>query len=296
MDPISKALERAQTEKKPSVRKWVRPERKSEQNEGAAGASGASRASGARRVSDLEPGALRTVDFDPDILRRNHILCGDDYDDPVIRDRYRVLRTRVTQLMRPNGWKTLGITSPDAKAGKTLTAINLCMSLARDSSNEVVLLDADLRKSSLAQDLGVEVEYSIVDYLQDPELSVEDVLIQSESMPNLRFMPGRRDASRAHPELLSSRRMRELIAQLREYSDAAIMVVDLPPVFVGDDVISLAPSLDCFLLMVDETKTKSDELTEAAQLLAGHNLLGTVLNKSESRGRTFEGYYQNGKA
>ena len=50
---------------------------------------------------------------------------------------------------------------------------------------------------------------------------------------------------------------------------------------------------ECFLLLVDETSTQVDELTEAANLLKDHNLLGSVLNKSEAPVKNFEGYYQS---
>jgi|TARA_Y100000031_G_scaffold49420_1_gene56686 Mrp family chromosome partitioning ATPase len=281
MDPISKALERAQSEK-PSARDWVRPTRPADNVE-------------EEQSPRLEESSIETVDFDSEVLRNHHILCGDKLDDLVVRDRYRVLRTRVLQLMRQNHWKTLGVTSPGASAGKTLTSINLCMSLVVDSSNDVILLDADLRNSSLASDLGVPVQHGIVDYLASDELIPEDVLLQHTRTPNLKLFPGRRvGESATTPELLNSTRMAELIVTLRDQSESTIVVVDLPPVFVGDDVISLAPLLDCFLLLIDGTSTKIDELSEAVGILAEHNLLGTVLNKSEARGHTFGGYYQSG--
>jgi hypothetical protein len=112
-------------------------------------------------------------------------MSGRSGDDPVVSDRYRVLRTRVVQLMKPNGWRTLGVTSPGARAGKTLTSINLALSLARDSAHDVILVDADLRKSSLGRDLGVPVEHGMLDYLTQDDLALEDVLVSIADIPNL---------------------------------------------------------------------------------------------------------------
>jgi Mrp family chromosome partitioning ATPase len=277
MDPISKALERAQSER-PSVRDWVRPTLEQEDAGGAV----------------LARRELTEIALDSKLLRRNHIMSGRSGDDPVVSDRYRVLRTRVVQLMKPNGWRTLGVTSPGARAGKTLTSINLALSLARDSAHDVILVDADLRKSSLGRDLGVPVEHGMLDYLTQDDLALEEVLVSIADIPNLWLLPGQRSTGTDVPELLTSRRMVELLDRLREWSASTIVVVDLPPIFVGDDVIALAPHLDCFLLLVDETATKSDELAEAAQMLAGHNLLGTVLNRSGAKNKSFEDYYQMG--
>ena len=304
MDPISKALERAESERSSSVRNWVRPSSAPVSGAPGAGAAAAEPAPEMRQsqharpdipaVRDpVEPAGIETVALDKQLLQRNHIICGLEGDDPVVVDRYRVLRTRVLQLMQPNGWKVLGITSPGAKAGKTLTSINLSMSLARDPAFEVILVDADLRKSSLATDLGLPDRQGVVDYLNSDSLTLDNLLLQSQDMPNLKFLSGHRKGEASNSsDVFNSPRMAQLVSSLRNHSDNGIVVVDLPPIFVGDDVIGLAPSLDCFLLLVDETTTQVNELSEAAQMLAGHNLLGTVLNKSEQRSRAFEGYYQ----
>ena len=63
-----------------------------------------------------------------------------------LQDTYRILRTRVLQEMRANNWRTIGVTSPDVGSGKTLTAINLAISIARDRSSTAMLFDADLRR------------------------------------------------------------------------------------------------------------------------------------------------------
>src|SRR4029077_16593111 len=98
-------------------------------------------------------------------LHSRHILCGRGKEDPAVSDRYRLLRTRVIQALKLNGANTLGVTSAGPKDGKTLTSINLAISLAREGSFKVVLIDADLRKPSLADDLGIAVSKGLIDYL-----------------------------------------------------------------------------------------------------------------------------------
>ena len=55
------------------------------------------------------------------------------------------------QRMRTNGWKTLAVTSPTDGNGKTLTAINLAISLAQDVNQTIVLVDLDLRRPTLGR-------------------------------------------------------------------------------------------------------------------------------------------------
>jgi Mrp family chromosome partitioning ATPase len=87
--------------------------------------------------------------------------------------------------------------------------------------------------------------------------------------------------------------MRRLIDQLHG-RDRCIVVVDLPPVRLGDDVVALAPYLDGLLVVVREGVTAVNELKESVELLKDFPILGTVLNQSSARKLRFEGYYYNG--
>ena len=73
---------------------------------------------------------LNRVRLDPDILHRNHIISTEI--DPIIQTSYKMLRTRVLQRMRANGWRTLAVTSATQGDGKSVSAINLAISLAGD--------------------------------------------------------------------------------------------------------------------------------------------------------------------
>lgn len=279
MDHISKALERAKSERR-SVRDWVvKPE--SPEQQPAQGFADDGR--------DVRQGT--TVELDLNVLQANHVLCDPTVDAPEITDKYRLLRTRVLQLMKPNGWGKLGITSPGPRAGKTLNTINLGMSIVRDGNYRVVLVDADLRQPALAQTLGIEPELGIIDYLSG-RAALQDIVMSPTGFENLSILPGRHSESDAEaPDFLRSHRMAQLIRSA-ESSDSTIVLVDLPPVLIGDDVIAVAPLLDCMLLIIDEGATDQEELTGTADLLKGFNLLGTVLNRSAERSKEAVGYYQ----
>ena len=280
MDHISKALERTRAERSqarqsgasPSVRNWVRPS-----------------PAATRRESPVL-GEIQKVALDPEHLEAKYIM-GSNNDDPIMLDRFRLLRTRLTQMMVPNSWHSVGITSAGPKDGKTMTGINLAFSLARDASNRVFLVDADLRKPSVAPTLGLEPELGTVDYLTG-RAELGQTLVTAEHEPNLIILPGRpADPGVTVPELMNSPRMSELFLQLLDIDPNAIIVVDFPPILVGDDVLALAPKLDATLLVIAEGQTDVDELTTSAELLSEFNLLGTVLNKSTDKVKVSEGYY-----
>ena len=280
MDHISKALERAKSERK-SVRDWVVKPEPSHQP-----------AQGLADESEAVVGPGRAVDVDREVLKANHVLCGPSVDAPEITDKYRLLRTRVLQLMKPQGWTKLGITSPGPRAGKTLNSLNLAASIARDGNYHVVVIDADLRQPALAQTLGIEPELGIIDYLSG-RASLNDIVMAPSAFENLSIIPGRHSESDAEaPEFLRSRRMSQLVQNL-EGASSTVVLVDLPPVFVGDDVIAVAPLLDCMLLVIDEGATTQDEVTGTVELLKDFNLLGTVLNRSSERHKEAIGYYQS---
>jgi protein-tyrosine kinase len=275
MDPISKALERAQRDGG-SVRSWVAPAARES-------------AAPAAPVTDVR---ARQVQLDPTHLAAHLVLSGPGHEDPVIADKYRLLRTQLLKRMLANGWTKLGITSAGPKAGKTLTSINLALSIARGGNQPVVLIDADLRKSSTAEDLGIDGTLGLIDYLTT-DVSLDAVAVTPTELPNLTIIPGRRlELSESTPEVLRSSKMTDLLNRFDSGAEPAILVVDLPPVVVGDDVITVATHLHGVLLVIEEGGTDVGELKKAAELLADFNLLGSVLNKSTESNKEVEGYYQ----
>jgi Mrp family chromosome partitioning ATPase len=74
------------------------------------------------------------------------------------------------------------------------------------------------------------------------------------------------------------------------YSDR-IVLFDLPPVQVGDDVVAISDHLDALLLVVEDGKTQSDNLSDTLELLQSVNLLGVVLNKTDENAAKY-GHYK----
>lgn len=225
------------------------------------------------------------ITLSPEVLRQNRIITGAD-DGPIV-DTYGLLRTRILKLMRQNGWKTIGVTSPNASVGKTVTAINLSISIAQEHNYSVLLVDADLRKPGISKTLGIKLEAGLDDYLLGQKLH-EEVFLYPQ-IKHLVIMPTKKVQS-GSSELLSSPRMKKFIEQAKLRYAERLVVFDLPPILVGDDVVALSQHLDAVLMVVEDGKTQSDELQHATDLLQDVNVLGVVLNKARVTGQQSEYY------
>ncbi len=218
----------------------------------------------------------RQVTLDEGTLRKNRVIAGFNFDQRA--EPYRQLRTQVLQKLRANSWKTLAITSPNENAGKTLTAINLAISLSKEVNQTVMLVDLDLRTPGVLKTLSIDVEHGLVDHLK-AKVSVGDILV-NPGLERLVILPGKADPNYSS-EILSSPEMTALLKDLTSRYESRIIIFDLPALLINDDALAFTPYVDAALLVVEEGVTTENQVERSLQLLEGTNLLGTILNKSE---------------
>jgi capsular exopolysaccharide synthesis family protein len=226
-----------------------------------------------------------TVPVDATRLRDNRIILTQQQD--VIADAYKVLRTHVLQRMRTNGWKTFAVTSPMDGNGKTLTAINLAISLAQDVNQTILLVDLDLRRPTLGRYLWESPTRGISDYLTEG-VELGDLLMHP-SVERLTILPGNQSFTQSS-EMLSSPRMIQLVQELKTRYENRLILFDMPPLLTTDDVLAFLPHLDAVMLVIEDSKTTTDQLEQAYRLLGDKHIIGTVLNKS-AEASSAAGYY-----
>ena len=226
---------------------------------------------------DLEPvdfAELTTVKLNPAILNAHRVVAGTD--QPAAMS-YKMLRTRIMQRMRANGWSTLVVTGTCPNEGKSLTAVNLSLSMARDVNASVVLVDLDLRQPSLYRSLGLSPQYGLNDCLER-DIPLQQTLVRPVGHKRLSLLLNQKsylDSS----EQLSSPKMMRLIQQLRA-GPGRIVVFDMPPILATDDMLAFSPLVDAVLLVISQGTTKQEDLVVAKQMLEETNVIGTVLNRS----------------
>lgn len=206
---------------------------------------------------------------------------------PIVAASYKMLRTRLLHRMRTNDWRLMAITSASPQDGKTLTAINLAVSLADEGNQNVFLIDLDMRNPSVNKYLAVNHERSIVDYFSDSDSRIED-FIYCPPDTNL-FIIGNSEAGiQNSSELIFSARMEELLSELKEIDRTALFIFDLPPILLADDMLAFAPYADSVLFVVGEEHTSREQLAKANEMIKSTDLqmAGVVLNRSVEASRT----------
>ncbi len=218
----------------------------------------------------------RSLAVPPPILREHRVMAANKYG-PFI-DAYKILRTQVTQRLRENGWNVVGVTSPGYGEGKTLTAVNLAVSLAMETTQTVLLVDSDLSDPTVHQVFGLKNCLGLADYLLDDQ-PVEDLLVHP-GIGRFVLLPGGRALSNS-TEILTLPKMVALVEELKHRYPSRIVVFDLPPLLHTADVLAFSPYTDALLMVVEEGKTTGEEVRRALTLVKGSRpVLGTVLNKA----------------
>ncbi|MBZ5706053.1 MAG: CpsD/CapB family tyrosine-protein kinase [Acidobacteriia bacterium] len=200
-------------------------------------------------------------------------------------EKFRFLGVRLRQLRQNRPIKKVLVTSSIAEEGKSLTAANLALTLARRQQQRVLLLEGDLRRPVLAGQFGLSKLVGVSEALQG-EFSPTRHIYYLED-PKLWFMPA------GHPpenplELMQSGRLTELMGRLAAGFDW--IVIDSPPVLPLADTTVWARLADGVLLVAREGKTERQELKRGVEALGQTNLLGVVLNSCSDTDHS--NYYQ----
>lgn len=224
---------------------------------------------------NLKPGRFESLDLDH--LEKNRIIHAGSPPDVVTP--YKILRTRVLQEIERHGWRVLAVTAAHEGAGKTNTAINLALTVAQSAGHPVFLLDLDLRKPGIASSLGLgKIEGGLGDYLSN-NLQLDEVL-WNVGVENLVVVPGTLRYNNSS-ELLTSKRMTDLVSAIKTDPSDPIVIIDLPPLLLTDDALAIVPMVDSILFVVAEGQTKRADIVHSLELLKDVDLAGVVLNKSK---------------
>jgi receptor protein-tyrosine kinase len=181
------------------------------------------------------------------------------------------------------------ITSALPNAGKTFISMNMAQSLAHERDRRVLLIDTDNIKATLTNALNLRENTGFFDMLDDKNISVDDIIIQTE-IPKLAVIPtGSKYSDSA--ELLHSRRANEILNRLADEDTDRLIIFDAPPLLATSDASALADLAGQFLLVVEAGQTKRHELQQALDYFAQDQAVGLILNKTpKSIGTLYGGY------
>ena len=201
-------------------------------------------------------------------------------------EQYQGLRLTIERLARAREMRIIAVSSPAAGDGKTVTSINLAAALARGTDQHVLLIDADLRRPSVADMIGIgNGGPGLADALADPKVGLDKVVTRLGST-NLSVIPAGAARGRVS-EILRSPRLDVLLAEAR--NQFAFVVLDTPPLLPVFDSALLARSVDGILMVVAANQTPRKLLGESLNMVDAAKVLGIVFNRDA---RPLFGYYK----
>jgi exopolysaccharide transport family protein len=187
--------------------------------------------------------------------------------------------------------KIVGVTSAHPNEGKSTIAASLAQLIAH-AGKRVIIVDCDLRNPSLSANLAPNATAGIIDVLSG-DRSLEET-VWRDPKTNLAFLPAAKRAPLFHTsEILSADKTRKLFDKLRATYD--YVIVDLPPLAPIVDVRATTPLIDCFILVVEWGRTRTDVVQHALHTAPNvyEALVGTVLNKTDMRAMKRYDSYRN---
>jgi protein-tyrosine kinase len=233
----------------------------------------------ARQIA-IDWGAVRAAGYLPDEAQTRRLA-----------DHYR-------QIKRPLIDKALAAEStPDARMilltsampgdGKTFTAVNLALSMARERDVSVLLVDADLPRYRISEIFGLRSEPGLVDALMDESMDVESCVIRTD-VNGLDVLPAGVTSEHA-TELLASARMAQIVARLLSRNPRRLVLVDSAPLLGSTEAQALVTIPGQIVLVVRAGVTPRHAVLDAVARLDGSKFRGLILNDATTaRG---SGYY-----
>lgn len=217
-------------------------------------------------------------------LKRMGILPADDEADRRLGDELRRIKRPLLANAFGTGAETfvrgkrIAVTSAEAGEGKSFAAVNLALSLARETDFEVLLVDGDIIKPDITRGFGLTGKPGLMDLLAEEQRVPAEVITRTD-VPNLLIVP----AGTRHPlaaELFRSRRMEYVLDQLGGHNRGRLMVFDSSPLLATFESQVLASHMGQVVMVVAATRTRRQAVQSALESLNGFQYVGLVLNMS----------------
>jgi len=250
-----------------------------------------------RRNAPRDPDGGTVVHIDEQLLVRAGLLPSEDeafgrLDNEVRRAKLPLLNNVIGKSANaPELAERILVTSAVPGEGKTFTAFNLALSLAREPDFEVLLVDADIPKSDVTRTLGLNECPGLMDILVDEWRRPADAILRTD-VPNFMVLP----AGKRHPlaaELFGGRRMGQVLDELGASSRQRLLVFDSSPLLATSESQVLVPQMGQVVVVVAAGYTGRHEVKSALDGLGDSQYVGLILNKSRlpATENPYYGYY-----
>ena len=229
------------------------------------------------------------------IRTTNQLLVAVSAPDTPVAEEYRKLKSLLVRLTTGESFRNmLMVTSSVSGEGKSITSLNLALTLAQEYDHTVLLVDADLRKPSINNYLGIGQRIGLSECLLDG-VDIKDAIIKT-GIGKLSLLPAGRSI-RNPAELFSSQKLKEFFLGIKSRYPDRYIIIDTPPVLPFADTRSLSTIVDGAVLVVMEGMVPLRHINETLDCLKGTSILGIVYNDATTESHSgYNQYYRNGYA
>jgi receptor protein-tyrosine kinase/non-specific protein-tyrosine kinase len=194
---------------------------------------------------------------------------------PIVEE-FRKLKSALVKLTTGDVFKnTVLVTSSVPNEGKSITALNLAISLAQEYDHTVLLIDTDFRRPSIHRYLGIEPRKGFSDCLLG-EAQIGEVIFPT-GIGRLSVITAGREVPNP-VELFASQKTEALIAEMKNRYQDRFIIFDSPPVLPFAEARTLAHLVDGVLFVVKEQLASQKNVKESIEALKGCGLLGMIYN------------------
>lgn len=196
-------------------------------------------------------------------------------------EEFRKVKSFLLKETKSDGFSnSIMITSALPGEGKTVSSLNLAISLAEEFDHTVLLIEADLRRPTMQNylDLGTENRPGLSECLLG-EADIRDAIIPT-GIGKLSIIRAGRSVSNP-AELFSSQRMKTMLDELKSRYHDRYIIFDTPPILPFTEARSLAHMVDGTIFVLKERQATSSDIREALDILKDCNILGMIYNNAE---------------
>jgi len=248
-------------------------------------------------VSPMVIDQLPVIDLDLASMREKGFVTFDGTDQ---RSRpFKLLRAKLLRELAETNAQLIGITSPAPAAGKSFISTNLAASIAQVHPRPVVLVDLDLKRATVAKNLGHTVSNGVEEFLQGKITNLAETSKRVNGV-DLIVIPAR-SVEGDSAEVINNQSLEKLFQQLAMLVPDHLVIFDLPPILANDDAISIIKHLDAYMMVIDGMSSKRQQVITAFDFARPDKCIGTIFNRYRGSildqsgygyfGNEYTGYY-----
>jgi len=205
---------------------------------------------------------------------------------------FKILRGNILFPKSGTPPRSIMVTSAVPGEGKSFVAANLAISIAQNINEHVLLMDCDIRQSGIHKLLGMDEVMGLAEYLRG-EIDAQHIFRRTE-MEKLTVLPGGR-APHNPAELLSSRKMSELLVEVKDRYEDRYIIIDSPPPQLTAETSAIARQVDGVIVVIKSGSTPKDLVADLVEIIGREKILGCVLNWFDLKASSYYGYGKYGK-